>query len=94
MSNNPFTPVQEQALNNLAVALAEARGALELVRWAFSKEIQANELAYDAEREMFCRLSLLSDSRLPHSSSGTLCDLYEALLKQAKVTRAFGQVDP
>ena len=93
-TNKLFTPVQEQALNNLAVALAEARGALELVRWAFSKELQANETAYDAERELFCRLSLLSDSRHAASSSGVLCDLYEALLTQAKVTRAFGQVDP
>jgi len=93
-TNNLFTPVQRESLDKLAGALYDARRALESVRGAFSKELQANETAYDAERELFCRLSLLSDSRHAASSSGVLCDLYEALLTQAKVTRAFGQVNP
>jgi hypothetical protein len=88
-----FTKAQREALDRLATSIAEARGALADVRVLFSKEILANEQAYDAERELFSRLHLLSDDRNAAASSGVVCDLYEGLLKQVKVTRAFGQAE-
>lgn len=90
-SNKLFTAAQSAALDTLANALADARNALAQVDIEFQAELKANEQAYDAEREMFYRLSIMSDSRRAIASSGVLCDLYEGLLKQAKLNRAFPQ---